>query len=78
MLFLVLSSVLYLQVILLYTISSIGGILGSLFQFKFFGSIDMSVIECLIFGSLIAATDPVSTLAVFGALAVEPMLSMIM
>ena len=78
MLFLVLSSVLYLQVILLYTISSIGGILGSLFQFKFFGNIDMSVMECLIFGSLIAATDPVSTLAVFGAWAVEPMLSMIM
>ena len=78
MLFLVLSSVLYLQVILLYTISSLGGILGSLFQFKFFGNIDMSVMECLIFGSLIAATDPVSTLAVFGALAVEPMLSMIM
>ena len=52
--------------------------MGSLFQFKFFGNIDMSVMECLIFGSLIAATDPVSTLAVFGALAVEPMLSMIM
>ena len=78
MLFLVLSSVPCLLVIPLYITSSIGGILGTLFQFKFFGNIDMSVMECLIFGSLIAATDPVSTLAVFGALAVEPMLSMIM
>lgn len=62
----------------LFSAIATGLALSGLFSLKLFDPINMSSIECLIFGSLIAATDPVSTLAVFGALSVEPMLSMIM
>lgn len=62
----------------LFSAIATGIALSGLFSLKLFEPISMSTIECLIFGSLIAATDPVSTLAVFGALSVEPMLSMIM
>lgn len=51
--------------------------MAGLFNLHFFDPLSFSVTECLIFGSLIASTDPVSTLGVFGALAVEPMLSML-
>lgn len=37
-------------------------------------NIGLSFAECLTFGSLISATDPVSTLAVFQELRVDPML----
>lgn len=51
--------------------------MGGLFSLHMFDPISLSMTECLIFGALIASTDPVCTLGVFGALAVEPMLSML-
>lgn len=57
--------------------SRIGFILGILFHFNFFGSLDLSMIECLIFGSLISSFNPNATLAVFGALSVDPILNII-
>lgn len=36
-------------------------------------SVEIPFAECLVFGSLISATDPVSTLAVFGELKVDPL-----
>ena len=38
----------------------------------------MSVIECLIFGTLIASTDSFAALSVFYAIEADPMLTMIM
>jgi NhaP-type Na+/H+ or K+/H+ antiporter len=38
---------------------------------------DMSLLECLIFGALISAVDPVATLAIFHALEVDPTLYML-
>lgn len=55
-----------------------GVMMSGLFSFHLFDPMSLSITECLIFGSLIASTDPVCTLGVFGALAVEPMLSMLM
>lgn len=55
----------------------IGLMMAGLFNLHFFDPLSLSVTECLIFGALIASTDPVCTLGVFGALAVEPMLSML-
>ena len=52
--------------------------MAGLFNLHFFDPLSLSVTECLVFGALIASTDPVCTLGVFGALAVEPMLSMLM
>ena len=54
-----------------------GFMMSGLFSFHLFDPMSLSITECLIFGSLIASTDPVCTLGVFGALAVEPMLSML-
>ena len=53
-------------------------IMSLLFRFYLFEDIEFSGMECLIFGSLISATDPVSTLSVFSAVAAEPMLTMLM
>ena len=51
--------------------------LAAMFYFHVFKGIDFSIIECSIFSMLISATDPVCTLALFGTLSVEPMLSML-
>ena len=65
-------------VILLSITLSIGGVLGTLFNYGFFGDLKMSVMECLILGTIIASTDPLAALSVFYALEADPMLTMIM
>ena len=50
-----------------------GMMLALLFKFNFFGDINFSVMECLIFSALITTTVPV-----FSKLSADPMLAMIM
>ena len=52
--------------------------LALLFKFKFFGDINFSVMECLIFSALITTTDSGSTVSAFAKLSADPMLAMIM
>ena len=46
--------------------------------FNFFGDINFSVMECLIFSALITTTDSGPTVSVFSKLSADPMLAMIM
>ena len=48
-------------------------LLALLFKFNFFGDINFSVMECLIFSVLIT-----TTVSVFSKLSADPMLAMIM
>ena len=50
-----------------------GMMLALLFKFNFFGDINFSVLECLIFSALIT-----TTVSVFSKLSADPMLAMIM
>ena len=50
-----------------------GLLLALLFKFNFFGDINFSVMECLIFSALIT-----TTVSVFSKLSADPMLVMIM
>ena len=50
-----------------------GLLLALLFKFNFFGDINFSVMECLIFSALIT-----TTVSVFSKLSADPMLAMIM
>ena len=50
---------------------------GLYFAGSFHFSLSLSLMECLAFGALISSTDPVSTLAVFADLKVDPSLSAI-
>lgn len=52
--------------------------LALLFKFNFFGNINFSVMECLIFSALITTTDSGPTVSVFSKLSADPMLAMIM
>ena len=54
-----------------------GMMLALLFKFNFFGDINFSVMECLIFSALIT-TDSGPTVSVFSKLSADPMLAMIM
>ena len=49
-----------------------------LFKFNFFGDINFSMMECLIFSALITTTDSGSTVSAFTKLSADPMLAMIM
>ena len=53
-------------------------LLALLFKFNFFGDINFSVMECLIFSALITTTDSGPTVSVFSKLSADPMLAMIM
>ena len=55
-----------------------GLLLALLFKFNFFGDINFSVMECLIFSALITTTDSGPTVSVFSKLSADPMLAMIM
>ena len=66
--------IIYINVMFLLSLAII---MSLLFHFYLFENIEFSGMECLIFGSLISATDPVSTLAVFSAVSAEPMLTML-
>ena len=46
--------------------------------FNFFGDINFSVMECLIFSALITTTDSGPTVSVFSKLSADPMLAMIL
>lgn len=55
--------------------------LGPLYSFLLYGviyagivKVDLTVIDCLVFGALISATDPVTVLAIFHSLHVDPKL----
>ena len=50
-----------------------GMLLALLFKFNFFGDINFSVMECLIFSALIT-----TTVSFFSTLSADPMLAMIM
>ena len=52
--------------------------LALLFKFKFFGDINFSVMECLIFSALITTTDSGSTVSDVTKRSADPMLAMIM
>lgn len=54
----------------------VGGFLVIPFKYKWF-NFSWTIFEDFSYGSLISATDPVSTLAIFGSLKVEPMLNML-
>ena len=53
-------------------------LLALLFKFNFFGDINFSVMECLIFSALITTTVSGPTVSVFSKLSADPMLAMIM
>ena len=55
-----------------------GMMLALLFKFNFFGDINFSVMECLIFSALITTTDSRPTVSVFSKLSADPMLAMIL
>ncbi|KAG6336304.1 hypothetical protein ID866_2780 [Astraeus odoratus] len=57
------------------TISAVGvGILVYIYSFLGLESLDVSLLECLIFGSTLSATDPVTILAIFNQYKVDPKL----
>jgi len=56
-------------------ISAVGvGVLVYIYQFLGLESLELSLIECLIFGSTLSATDPVTILAIFNQYKVDPKL----
>ncbi|KIM61874.1 hypothetical protein SCLCIDRAFT_1215698 [Scleroderma citrinum Foug A] len=57
------------------TISAVGvGVLVYIYSFLGLESLDVSLLECLIFGSTLSATDPVTILAIFQQYKVDPKL----
>ncbi|KAF9221745.1 sodium/hydrogen exchanger [Gyrodon lividus] len=57
------------------TISAVGvGVLVYIYSFLGFESLDVTLLECLIFGSTLSATDPVTILAIFQQYKVDPKL----
>ncbi|KAI0339149.1 sodium/hydrogen exchanger [Trametopsis cervina] len=57
------------------TISAVGvGVLVYIYSFLGLESLEVSLIECLIFGSTLSATDPVTILAIFNQYKVDPKL----
>ncbi|KAI0696095.1 Sodium/hydrogen exchanger family-domain-containing protein [Cytidiella melzeri] len=57
------------------TISAVGvGVLVYIYSFLGLESLQVSLIECLIFGSTLSATDPVTILAIFNQYKVDPKL----
>ncbi|TRM63244.1 Sodium/hydrogen exchanger family-domain-containing protein [Schizophyllum amplum] len=56
-------------------ISAVGvGVLVYIYSFLGLESLDLTLIECLIFGSTLSATDPVTILAIFNQYKVDPKL----
>ncbi|KIK25225.1 hypothetical protein PISMIDRAFT_97249, partial [Pisolithus microcarpus 441] len=57
------------------TISAVGvGVLVYIYSFLGLESLDVSLLECLIFGSTLSATDPVTILSIFHQYKVDPKL----
>ncbi|KIJ60894.1 hypothetical protein HYDPIDRAFT_116570 [Hydnomerulius pinastri MD-312] len=57
------------------TISAVGvGVLVYIYSFLGFESLNVTLLECLIFGSTLSATDPVTILAIFNQYKVDPKL----